>query len=224
MDWRLSWLFNRSNTLDVPLKDLAEAVKPFIYEKGDDNFSNNADLFANKENPELDVMKPFNWETDLTPAYVAEGWREAAQWLQVAFCDENPKGNLYFALHHSLSGIGRSLSKADPAARMITLDKKQLSLLKGASLQFSHAADSFNKTAAIQKGGEKLTVRFKTGQLASISPLPFSKMPGADHDLVAKQMKMTQRRMDALTKSLGLRTPKEHEYEGYKPHHLRHEL
>ncbi|MFP4312960.1 MAG: hypothetical protein ACLFR0_01425 [Alphaproteobacteria bacterium] len=213
----LKKLFAREKTLAVPLRDLAEAVKPFLYDKGEDRFS------YSEEELEAKPIKPFNWDTDLTPAFVAEGWQETAQWLQVAFCDESPKGDLYHSLHHILKKIGNTLERTDKHANHIEFDKGDLSILKTAYVQLGEAVHFMEGHAMEKARNEKLRVQFKSGHLAEISAMPFRKMPGADHANVARQLKMVTVKMRVFTDKLDVPLAKDSELSGFKPHHLRYE-
>lgn len=219
MKFSLCGLFNRRRTQLVPLKDLAEAVKPFLWERGDDKFIHDEDAAnAHADKP----ARPFNWDTDLTPAYVAQGWKDTAMWLQVAFADEKQKGDLYYSLHFALKGIQRTLERAEPADE-VEIKAEHIALLKSARVQFEHAIDEFHKTAEIQRSGARLNVRFRSGTLASISPLSFRKMPGADHALVARQMRGIARHMDVFVDGLDVRPASIVQMMGRQPYHLRHD-
>lgn len=210
-------LFARGKTVSVSLQDIAEPVKLYILGKGEDHF--------NQSPPRQDEppIKRFDWNSDLTPAYVAEGWKEAAMWLQAAFSDESPKGDLYHSLYFALDRIARKLQTLDDGVRDVVLDQELLSLLKTAHVQFFEAASFFDTTAEMQARKESLIVQFRTGQLAQISAIPFRKFPGADHKVVARQLRAVGRKMGAFAETLDVPHASDAQISGKQAHHLRHE-
>lgn len=191
MKFSLSGLFNRNKPLAVPLQDLAAAVKPFTQDTG------------------------------CKPPEVAQAWREAAMWIQAAFSQQNHKGDLYYSLHLALHRIAADIGKAGEGAQSVLLDRPCLSLLKGSHHQFQAAAEIFEATSRIQKSGASISVAFKTGEMAMISPIPFAQMPGADHGVLARQMKMIERTMTRFCDGLDVKMPTHAQLAGNEPPHQR---
>lgn len=195
MKFSLGGLFNRNPYVSIPLQELAEVVKPYTIESGP------------------------------TRAAVAEGFAESAMWLKVTFAGDEPKGELYYGLYHALTGISRSVEQSDPGRDSIDLKKEHLSLLKGTCDQLHAVVDEFESLARIKAENKRLTVQFKSGQMASISAIPFQKMPGADHATIAKQMRIISRRMDKFVDTLDVKpaTPAQMRkaQDVHLPHHLR---
>lgn len=195
MKWPLRGLFNRNPLMSVPLQELAEVVKPYTIESGP------------------------------TREATAEGWNETAQWLKVAFEGDEPKGVLYYALYHALRGIGKSIEESDRNRDTVDLKKDHLSLLKASCIQLAEVKTEFEKLAEIKTQNPRLTVQFKSGTMASISAIPFRKMPGADHATIAKQITIISRRMEKFADGLDVKEANvsmmEKAQNIHLPHHLR---
>jgi len=223
MKFSLRKLFNRAPpTLSVPLSDLAEIVKPLIYDEEEASKIAFVPPPAKGEKP-IEV-KPKDWKDDLTLESVADGWHWAATYLQAAYSDENPKGDMYHALYASIKAVESALNNADANASSIEIKKEHLAIMKVAHINFGEASNKFEKFAGIQEHAPRPIVQLKSGHIAQISPLPFNKLPGANHAKVAKQMVAVGQNIKSIMDDLDVRPAKDAQLSGYKPYHLRHEL
>lgn len=223
MGFSLRKLFNRAPpTLSVPLLDLAEIVKPLIYDEEDANKVAFVPPPAKGEKP-IEI-KPKDWTDEVTLESVADGWHWAAIYLQAAYSDENPKGDMYHSLFHSLKAVETALKNAEPHATSIEIKKEYLAIMKVAHINFGEASSKFEKFAGIQEHAPRPVVQLKSGHIAQISPLPFNKLPGVNHTKVAKQMVALGQNIKDIMDDLDVRPAKDAQLSGYKPHHLRHEL
>lgn len=223
MGFSLRKLFNRAPpTVSIPLIDLAEVVKPLIYDEEEANKI--AFVPPPRKGEVREGTQPKNWTDDLTPESVAEGWRWAAIYLQAAYSDEKPKGDMYHSHYYALKAVETALNKAEPHAKSVEINKEYLSILKVTYPNFEEACHKFKQSARVQEFGERPIVQFRTGQLAQISPLPFNKLPGANHNKVAGQMVAIGANMKAFTDGIDVPPAKHAQLGGYKPYHLRNEL
>lgn len=223
MGFSLRKLFNRApKTVSIPLIDLAEVVKPLIYDEEEANKI--AFVPPPRKGEVREEIQPKDWTDDLTLESVADGWHWAAIYLQAAYSDENRKGDMYHSHYYALKAVETALNNADKHAQSIEIKKELLSILKVTHPNFEEARHKFEVCADIQKFGTRPIVQLKSGHIAEISPLPFNKLPGANHSKVAKQMQAVGVNMKNFTNGLDVPPARDKQLSGYIPHHLRNEM
>lgn len=118
----------RPDMMDISLEHLGEMVSPFIYDAKRNDITN--------------------------PEWIAEALSEVRRLLVEGFKKESYKGQLYYALHSSLTHMIDVVSReiGNDEADMVSLSSRELSGFKVSYIQLSEAAIQFGGSPHILPG------------------------------------------------------------------------